>query len=111
MAWLYQTATNTARMQRRWQWRSLLRERRKAAAAAAGAEAGDSLAQREQREAVTVALAELPERQRRAVELVYLEGMTHAEAADALGWSRGTVGMCVQRGLERLRRCRACERG
>lgn len=111
VAWLYQTATNAARMQRRRQWRSLLRDRRKAATSPADTEAGENLAQREQREAVAAALAELPQRERRAVELVYLEGMTHSEAADALGWSRGTLGTYVQRGLERLRQAPGLREG
>jgi hypothetical protein len=37
--------------------------------------------------------------------------MTHAEAADALGWSRGTVGTYVQRGLERLRQAPGLREG
>jgi RNA polymerase sigma-70 factor (ECF subfamily) len=104
VAWLYVTARSQARMIRRRQWRWLNRNRRKAAATNTTApDASATPAEAERRGAVLAALGELPTSQRRAVELVYLEGMTHAEAADALGWSRGVVGKYVQRGLDRLR--------
>jgi RNA polymerase sigma factor (sigma-70 family) len=51
--------------------------------------------QREEIDAALTALAGLPERQRRALELVYQEGLTHDEAAAVLGWSRGAGrGVC-----------------
>jgi RNA polymerase sigma factor (sigma-70 family) len=106
VAWLYETATNKARMHRRW-WRRVwhhdLQKGAQTPEATAHAPEGD-LARHEQQEAVAAVLAGLPERERRPVELVYLEGMTHAEAAEALGWPRGMVGTYVQRGLARLRR-------
>jgi RNA polymerase sigma factor (sigma-70 family) len=113
VAWLYRTATNKARAQRRWRWRTAWREWRKTteAPAAITAEAGEELTRRERQEAVAVALVRLPERERQAVELVYLEGMTHDEAADVLGWSRGSVGTYVQRGLDRLRRAPGLREG
>jgi RNA polymerase sigma-70 factor (ECF subfamily) len=49
------------------------------------------------------ALAELPERQRVALLLVYGEDWTHAEAAALLGVSKGTVQRHVERGLRTLR--------
>jgi RNA polymerase sigma factor (sigma-70 family) len=104
-AWLYQTATNKARLQRRWRLRAARRDWKVTAAPrTAQADVDEDLNRREQQEAVAVALVRLPERERQAVELVYLEGMTHDEAAAALGWSRGSVGKYVQRGLARLRR-------
>jgi RNA polymerase sigma factor (sigma-70 family) len=106
VAWLYETATNTARTHRRWWRRAWRRDRAKAATTpAATAHAAElDVARREQRDALDAALAGLPKQERRAVELVYLEGMTHDEAAEVLGWSRGSVGTYVRRGLDRLRR-------
>jgi hypothetical protein len=45
----------------------------------------------------------LPEKYRTALELVYFDGLTHAEAADVLGRPKGTVDSLVKRGLDRLR--------
>jgi RNA polymerase sigma factor (sigma-70 family) len=53
--------------------------------------------------AVAHALSALPERLRLPIELVYLDGMTHAEAANALNWPKGTVDSYVRRGLARMR--------
>ena len=50
------------------------------------------------------ALARLSNRQRVAVVLVHSLGWTHAEVAELLGVSVGTVETHVQRGLARLRR-------
>jgi RNA polymerase sigma factor (sigma-70 family) len=103
-AWLYETATNKARQAARHRRRAAHRERAWAAATPeAGAGAGDpDMIRREESASLAAALAELPGRQRRAVELVYLEGLTYDEAARALGWSRGAVGTYVRRGLDRL---------
>jgi RNA polymerase sigma-70 factor (ECF subfamily) len=49
------------------------------------------------------ALAELPEDQRRAVELHHLEGQSLVEVAEALGRSRGAAASLVFRGLRSLR--------
>ncbi|HVK13254.1 MAG TPA: sigma-70 family RNA polymerase sigma factor [Gemmataceae bacterium] len=112
VAWLIETAKNQARMHRRWRLRLTRREHRKAEASpTAAVETECSLTEREQREAVVAALAGLPKRERRAVELVYLAGMSYPEAAAALGWSRGTVGTYVRRGLERLRRAPGLREG
>lgn len=48
------------------------------------------------------ALAQLPEGQRAAVELVLWEGLTHVEAAEALGVAEGTVKSRVSRARQRL---------
>jgi RNA polymerase sigma-70 factor (sigma-E family) len=45
----------------------------------------------------------LPARQRAAVVLRVIEGLSEAEAAQALGCSPGTVGSNLSRGLSRLR--------
>jgi RNA polymerase sigma factor (sigma-70 family) len=102
--WLSQTAVNKARMIRRRRWRAWWRERWSANSGSSPSESADVLSHRELQEVVANALVQLPERERRALELVYQDGMTHAEAAAALGWNRGSVGTYVQRGLDRLRR-------
>ncbi|MDE2505957.1 MAG: RNA polymerase sigma factor, partial [Planctomycetota bacterium] len=49
-------------------------------------------------------LARLPSLDRTAVLLCCLEGLTHEQAADRLGWPLGTLKGRVARGKERLRR-------
>jgi RNA polymerase sigma-70 factor (ECF subfamily) len=48
-------------------------------------------------------LAELPEDQRRAIELHHLSGLTVAEVGDELGRTRAAVAGLLRRGLEGLR--------
>lgn len=66
--------------------------------AAAAADAGV-----EDRDAVQRALLVLPVRQRAAIALRYLDDLSEAETADALGISVGTIKSQVSRGLDRLR--------
>ena len=47
----------------------------------------------------------LPEALRRPIVLCYLEGLTHEQAADRLGWPVGTVRSRLARGRNRLRGC------
>ena len=49
-------------------------------------------------------IAELPELQRQCVLLRVVEGMSTAEAAEAMGRAEGTVKASLHRGLERLRK-------
>ncbi len=104
VAWFYETAGNaarsTARQQRRW-WH---RDRAKAAMVPEAQDAAPTVEIRDQFAQILGAMHELRTRERRCVELVYLEGMTHQEAALALNLSRGSVGTYVNRGLDRLRR-------
>ena len=97
VAWLYRVTDSRSRM--------LLRTRRRAGRRDARAARPEAVEDRPPTdfEAVAAAVAELPTRERRAVELVYLEGMTHDEAAAALGLGRGSVGTYVSRGVKRLR--------
>ncbi|MCX7022267.1 MAG: SigE family RNA polymerase sigma factor, partial [bacterium] len=48
-------------------------------------------------------LAELPENERRAIELAYLEGVDYRDAAAALGCPEATLKTWVHRGRKKLR--------
>jgi RNA polymerase sigma factor (sigma-70 family) len=48
------------------------------------------------------AIADLPEREREAFDLVRIQGLTQAEAAEVLGVSAGTVNRRLNRGLQLL---------
>ena len=52
---------------------------------------------------VLAALGRLPERQRVAVTLRYLQDLPYAEISGITGWPEGTVKTLVHRGLARLR--------
>jgi RNA polymerase sigma-70 factor (ECF subfamily) len=58
---------------------------------------------REAVRAVHVALATLPPRQREAVSLVWIQGLSHEEAARAMGATREAVHSLIYRGLAELR--------
>lgn len=103
VAWLYRTATNAARQIVRGRRRAD-RRTRQAAQSEMQVTPTDPAVAAELTAAVSRAVVELPESERRAIELVYYERMTHADAAAALGWSRGSVGTYVARGLRRLER-------
>ena len=103
--WLNTTAYRQAVTLRR---RERRRARREVAVTAEphdhrGAPAAAFAERRESTAAVTAALAALPDRYRLPLELVYLDGKTHAEAAAVLGRPKGTVDAAVKRGLDRLR--------
>jgi RNA polymerase sigma factor (sigma-70 family) len=59
---------------------------------------------RDLRRALHDELRRLPDTYRLPLILCYLEGRSHAEAADQLGWTRGTLRGRLDRGREHLRR-------
>jgi RNA polymerase sigma-70 factor (ECF subfamily) len=52
---------------------------------------------------VRAALKELPEEQRRAIELAFFAGLSHGEIADALKKPLGTVKAQIRRGMLKLK--------
>jgi RNA polymerase sigma-70 factor (ECF subfamily) len=64
----------------------------------------ESLADRNRRaDRVRALMRSLPERQRRAIELAYFDGMTHSEISQAMAEPLGTVKSWIRAGLLRLR--------
>jgi RNA polymerase sigma-70 factor, ECF subfamily len=94
--WMYKITLNVAR--------NRLRRRREVPVeepSVAGGAASDQ--DREAVMDVLAALGELPERQRVAVTLRYLQDMPYAEISSTTGWPEGTAKTLVRRGLVRLR--------
>jgi RNA polymerase sigma factor (sigma-70 family) len=58
---------------------------------------------RERQEQIGRALYNLPEKQRRAIELAFLDGYTQREIANILKEPLGTVKTCIRRGIAMMR--------
>jgi RNA polymerase sigma-70 factor (ECF subfamily) len=71
--------------------------------AAAGEDPGRGVEQSETRRLVARSLAELPEAQRRVIELAYFEGLSQSEIAERLTEPLGTVKTRMRAGMEKLR--------
>lgn len=67
------------------------------------ADAGDRIAQADERGALLAALVQLPARQREAVVLRYWEDLTETQTAEAMGCSVGTVKSNAAKGIAKLR--------
>lgn len=63
----------------------------------------DQAIQSEESRAVRSALEELPEAQRKALELAYFEGLSQSEIAEKLGEPLGTIKTRMQLGMKKLR--------
>jgi RNA polymerase sigma-70 factor (ECF subfamily) len=68
-----------------------------------GASAAEDADLRGRREAVQRALEQLPEEQRRPIELAYYAGLSQSELAERLGEPLGTIKSRMFTGLKRLR--------
>jgi RNA polymerase sigma-70 factor (ECF subfamily) len=100
--WMYRITLNVAR--------NRLRERREVPVEEISS-AGVALSE-EGREGVMdvlAALGRLPERQRVAVTLRYLQDLPYAEISGVTGWPEGTAKTLVRRGVARLRKIVAVE--
>ena len=69
--------------------------------------AGESAEAAEREQRLTVAIADLPERQRAAIVLSYTEGMSNAQVAEILDTTVSAVETLLVRGKQNLRRALA----
>jgi RNA polymerase sigma factor (sigma-70 family) len=85
-AWLHRVATNAARDLERSSRARVQREQETAKLRNSGTSSDDAM-----RDEIDACVAELPEMERAAIVLVYLQGLTPQESARHLGRSEGTV--------------------
>ena len=66
-------------------------------------DASDEATDNDERAHLREAFSELPDEQRRVLELSYFKGMNHVEIAERLDLSLGTVKSRIRLGVEKLR--------
>lgn len=98
-AWLYRVTLNVVRNALRRNRRETPEDPEKLSELA-GVASGE---RREETMDVLAALGRLPERQRTAIALRYLQDLPYAEIAAATGWPEATARTLARRGLGRLR--------
>jgi RNA polymerase sigma-70 factor, ECF subfamily len=98
-AWLYRVTLNVVRNALRLNRRETPEDPGKLSELA-GVASGE---RREETMDVLAVLGRLPERQRTAIVLRYLQDLPYAEIAAATGWPEATARTLVRRGLGRLR--------
>ena len=98
-AWLYRVTLNVVRNALRRNRRETPEDPEKLSELA-GVASGEG---REETMDVLAALGRLPERQRTAIALRYLQDLPYAEIAAATGWPEATARTLARRGLGRLR--------
>ena len=102
--WSFGIAINVARELRRKKQRAAdIPEARMAMAGASAAPANEMASQSEERDLLRQHLATLPERQREAIVLRYLEELSIDEAAAAMDCAAGTVKATIHQALRSLR--------
>lgn len=97
--WLHTVARNVAISFLRARQRRRRHEQKAQKAELLTTSANDEL-----REEIDQALTQLPLPLRQAVKLRYLDGWSQEEAAEILGWPRGTLAQRAARGLQALRK-------
>ena len=98
-AWLYRVTLNVVRNALRRNRRETPEDPEKLSELAGVASGGG----REETMDLLAALGRLPERQRTAITLRYLQDLPYAEVAAATGWPEATARTLARRGLGRLR--------
>jgi RNA polymerase sigma factor (sigma-70 family) len=101
--WLYKVAYHLALRSRGVAAKHRLTERTAADEATVAAEDTVDLEQGEVNQIVREELQGLPEKYRAPLALVYIDGRSHADAAQAIGLPRGSMAKRVGEGLDRLR--------
>ncbi len=104
--WLFAVIRKTAIDERRRQWLRRFRMDRykeRIGRTASGESPDEAIYRSEIRVLFRRALAELPQRQREALQLVFYHDLTLAEAAEVMGVSLGSARTHYERGKQRLR--------
>lgn len=101
--WLFGVIRITALEQQRRSIARILGLARWRAEPEAAPSAEEASVARERARAISAALAALADRQREVIHLVFYEGMSVREAAEAMGVSAGTASLHYDRGKERMR--------